>query len=152
MKKPNVWQRRLLKTTSGSIAMADALKFELVSPERLVQSGEVESVTVPGTEGDFTVLAGHAPVLSTMRPGVVVVTEVRGDDVRIFVRGGFAEISAEGLTILAEEAIALEDLNQERLAQEIKNATEDLDDAKDDQDRQRAEEKLGHLHQLRSAL
>jgi F-type H+-transporting ATPase subunit epsilon len=131
--------------------MADELHFELVSPERLLQSGGVESVTVPGTEGDFTALPDHAPVLSTMRPGVITVRE-GGQDKRIFVRGGFAEISQNGLTVLAEEAIAIEDLNQDRLNQEIKNAQEDVDDAKDDATRSRAQEKLDHLRELHAVL
>ena len=132
--------------------MADALKFELVSPERLVKSGEVESVTIPGSEGDFTALAGHAPVLSIIRPGVVTVIEIDGAQSRIFVRGGFAEISPGGLTVLAEEAIDMEELDDNRLAQEVKNAEEDLGDAKTDAARQRAREKLDHLRQLRLAL
>lgn len=131
--------------------MADELHFELVSPERLIRSGSVESVTVPGTEGDFTALVDHAPVLSMMRPGVLTVRE-DGKEARIFVRGGFAEVSAKGLTILAEEAVALEDLDQDRLNQEIKNAEEDVADAKDDAIRGRAQEKLDHLRQLLSAV
>jgi len=131
--------------------MADELHFELVSPERLVQSGGVDSVTVPGTEGDFTALPDHAPVLSTMRPGVITVRD-GGQDKRIFVRGGFAEVSPEGLTVLAEEAISIEDLNQDRLNQEIKNAQEDVADAKDDATRGRAQEKLDHLREIHAVL
>jgi F-type H+-transporting ATPase subunit epsilon len=131
--------------------MADKLHFELVSPERLIKSGEVDGVTVPGTEGDFTALPGHAPVLSTMRPGVLTIRE-DGVDARIFIRGGFAEVTADGLTILAEEAISMEDLDQARLGQEIKNAQDDVSDAKDDTIRSRAQEKLDHLRQLLSAV
>jgi F-type H+-transporting ATPase subunit epsilon len=86
-----------------------------------------------------------------MRPGVITVRE-GGQDKRIFVRGGFAEISQNGLTVLAEEAIAIEDLNQDRLNQEIKNAQEDVDDAKDDATRSRAQEKLDHLRELHAVL
>jgi len=132
--------------------MADGLKFELVSPERLLLSEQVTSVTVPGGEGDFTALAGHAPVLSTIRPGVITVRAEDGAQRRYFVRGGFAEITGEGLTVLAEETTPLEDLSAERLAQEIKNAEDDVADAKDDAVRQRAQEKLDHLRQLQSAL
>lgn len=131
--------------------MADMLNFEMVSPERLLLSEEVTSVTVPGTDGDFTVFAAHAPVLSTMRPGVVDVQKASGEE-RIFVRGGFAEVNPAGLIILAEEAIAMADLNKEALAQQIQNAQEDVDDASDDEKKRRAQEALDHLKQLDTAL
>ena len=131
--------------------MAEMLNFEMVSPERLLLSEEVTSVTVPGTDGDFTVFAAHAPVLSTMRPGVVDVQKASGEE-RIFVRGGFAEVNPAGLIILAEEAIAMADLNKEALAQQIQNAQEDVDDASDDEKKRLAQEALDHLKQLESAL
>ncbi len=131
--------------------MADTLNFELVSPEKLLLSEEVASVTVPGTEGDFTVFAQHAPVLSTMRPGVVDVQKDSGEE-RIFVRGGFAEVNPAGLTILAEEAIPLADLDRDRLAQHIQDAQEDVDDAQDDEKKRLAQETLDHLKQLEMAL
>ena len=81
-----------------------ALHFELVSPERLLFSGDVAEVDIPGTEGDMGILPGHAPVLSTLRPGVVTVTKEGGAKERIFVRGGFAEVNEKGLTVLAEKA------------------------------------------------
>ena len=80
--------------------------FELVSPEKLLISTEVEQVVVPGTEGDFAVLKDHAPFMSTLRPGVVVVTEASTEVQRLFVRGGFADVSPRGLTILAESGHA----------------------------------------------
>ncbi len=132
--------------------MADTFSFELVSPERLLQSGQAVQVTIPGTEGEFTVLAGHAPVLSTIRPGIIHVTGEGASDERIFIRGGFAEVTPTGLTILAEEAVPMADLDAEALAQQIKNAEEDVADATDDNKRQRAQESLDHLHQLRDAL
>ena len=131
--------------------MAELLKFELVSPEKLLLSEEVEQVTVPGTEGDFTVFVQHAPVLSTMRPGVVDVKKQDGEE-RIFVRGGFAEVNPKGLTILAEEAIPMEELDKERLARQIQNATEDVEDAADDEKRRVAKEALDHLQQLHDAM
>ena len=83
--------------------MAD-LHFELVSPERLVRSGPVHMVVVPGTEGDFAVLAGHAPMMSTIRTGEIAVYTAAGDTPeRIHIEGGFAEVSEKGLTILAEK-------------------------------------------------
>ena len=132
--------------------MAELLKFELVSPERLLSSGNVQQVVVPGTEGEFTVLVNHAPVLSTLKPGVVTVTDESGTVERIFVRGGFAEVNPAGLTILAEEAVAVSDLSADDLAQKIQNAREDVSDAKDAEKKRRAQETLDHLTQLQSAL
>jgi F-type H+-transporting ATPase subunit epsilon len=128
------------------------LKFELVSPERLLLSADVQQVTVPGTEGLFTVLPEHAPVLSTLRPGVVDVITAEGQNERIFVRGGFAEVNPGGLTILAEVAIPLAELDSAALEQQISDAEEDVSDAQDDETRRRAQESLDHLRELRSAL
>lgn len=132
--------------------MADKLHFELVSPERLLLSEAVDMVTVPGKEGDFGVLAGHAPVMATLRPGVINVDDAGKDQQRIFVRGGFAEVTPKGLTILAENAIPLAELDAATLDQEIQNAQEDVGDARSDETRQSAQEKLDHLKQLREAL
>ena len=131
--------------------MAD-LHFELVSPSRLLFSGSVASVTIPGTEGDMGIFAGHAPVLSTLRPGVVTITRDAGPTEKIFVRGGFAEVNPKGLTLLAETAIPLAELDAATLAQQVKNAEEDLADAKDDETRRRASENLEHLKALQGAL
>jgi F-type H+-transporting ATPase subunit epsilon len=132
--------------------MAELLKFELVSPEKLLMSADVKQVVVPGAEGDFSVFVNHAPVLSTMRPGVVDITEADGKTQRIFVRGGFAEVNPQGLTVLAEQAINMDDLNADMLAQEVKNAEEDVADAKTDEKRQKAQETLDHLKQLQTSL
>ena len=132
--------------------MAGTLKFELVSPERLLMSGDVQQVTVPGSEGEFGVLPNHAPVLSTLRPGIINVTGEDGKQDRIFVRGGFAEVNPAGLTVLAEEAIHMDDLDSAALAQQIQNAEEDFADATDDAKRQKAQETLDQLKQLQSAL
>ncbi len=132
--------------------MAELMKFELVSPERLLMSEDVQQVTVPGSEGEFTVLARHAPVLSTMRPGLLSVVGDGGGEEKIFVRGGFAEVNPDGLTVLAEEAIHMSDLDQDALAQQIKNAEEDVADATDDEKRARAQEALDHLKQLQGAI
>ena len=129
-----------------------ALHFELVSPERLLFSGEVAEVDIPGTEGDMGILPGHAPVLSTLRPGVVTVTKEGGAKERIFVRGGFAEVNPQGLTVLAEVAVPVAELNGEILAQQVKDAQEDVTDAQDDETRRRAQENLDHLEALQSAL
>lgn len=131
--------------------MADKLHFDLVSPERQLMSTDVDRVTVPGKEGQFGVYAQHAPVMSGLRPGMVEIMN-DGETKRVFVRGGFAEVNQEGLTVLAEEAIAEEDLNAEILAQKVKNAEEDLADAKDDTARQNAQEALDQLKEVQSAL
>lgn len=133
--------------------MADAFKFELVSPERLLLSVDAWQVVIPGTEGDFAVMPGHAPVLSTMRPGMIEIHETAGDaGSRYFVRGGFAEASPTETTILAEEAIAEADLDREKLTSTIKDATEDLADASTDGQKARAQETLDHLNQILSSL
>jgi len=127
-------------------------QFDLVSPERLLMSAEVDQVDVPGREGDFGVLAGHAPVLTTLKPGIVVVKSHNLPDERIFVRGGFAEVTPAGLTILAEEARPLAELDTAALDAEIKDAEEDVADAKDEGTRQRSQETLDRLRELRVAL
>lgn len=129
-----------------------SLHFELVSPERLLISEEVESVQIPGTEGEMGILPGHAPVLSTLRPGVLTVLHAGGKTERIFVRGGFAEVNPKGLTVLAETAVPLSQLQPDMLAKEIQNASEDVADAKDDETRRRAQENLDHLKAVQSAL
>jgi F-type H+-transporting ATPase subunit epsilon len=92
--------------------------FELVSPERLVFSGEVEQVDVPGAEGDFGVLAQHAPMVTTLRPGILTVHGVGGEQ-KIVVLGGFAEVSADGLTVLAEVAEAMENVDRGTITDRI---------------------------------
>ena len=92
--------------------------FELVSPEKLLFSGEVEQVDVPGAEGDFGVLAGHAPFVSTLRPGILTVHGSGGEQ-KIVVLGGFAEVSAEGLTVLADVAEAIQDIDRGMIATRI---------------------------------
>ena len=132
--------------------MPDAFKFELVSPERLLVSGDVEQVLVPGAEGDMTVLAYHAPLLTTLRPGLLDIGYPGGEHQRYFIRGGFAEIGHSGLTVLAETAIDLVELDHGQLAQAVKNAEEDVADATEDIARDRAQTKLDHLRQVQSAL
>ncbi|MFQ5626547.1 MAG: F0F1 ATP synthase subunit epsilon [Methyloligellaceae bacterium] len=132
--------------------MADTFTFELVSPERLLVSEQVESVLVPGMEGDFQVLANHAPVLATLRPGLLDVVMPGGKERRVFVSGGFAEADPESLTVLAQTAIDSADLNKTALAQEIKNAEEDVADAKDDQTRDQARNTLDRLKLIQETL
>ena len=132
--------------------MADTLTFDLVSPERLLISEEVTMVTVPGSEGDFGVMVGHAPVITTLRPGVVEVEPVSGDKKRIYVRGGFAETTGENLTILAEEAINLADLDRAKLEKRLADAREDVTLARDDEERRAAETNVAQLTNLIAAL
>ena len=112
--------------------MADKVAFELVSPERLLRSGEAEMVVVPGTEGDFGVLPGHAPAISTVRPGVLEIHDGGGEADQIFIAGGLCEVSADRCTVLADEAVPVADMDRADLEQRLKNAEEDLADAKTD--------------------
>lgn len=128
-----------------------AFTFELVSPERLLFSGEVRSVVVPGMEGEFTVLEHHAPLMATLKPGIVTVEESAATR-RLFVRGGFAEVSSAGLTILAEQAIPYEDLDSAKIDSDIRDAEEDAADAQTDETRRLASERLSQLRELRAAL
>ena len=131
--------------------MADKLHFDLVSPERRVYAGEVDMVVVPGSEGDFGVLANHAPFMSTIRTGAISVHS--GNDVsRTFIRGGFAEVTAAGLTILAEEAIDLADVNAEDVSKSLAEAREDLGQARDDEERHEAEARIEKFQALLSEL
>lgn len=132
--------------------MADSFKFELVSPERLLLSDQVTAVTAPGTEGYFTVMANHAPLMATLKPGVVEAELAGGSKRRIFVRGGFADINPDGFTLLAEHAVAVEDLNVAELDQQIQDAREDAADASNDEARSRAERRLADLTNARDAL
>ena len=132
--------------------MAEAFKFELVSPERLLVSEEVESVVIPGVEGEMTVMVDHAPVMTTVKPGVVTVKTTEGQDERYVVFGGFADILPTGCTLLAVSAVAVEDIDRTDLAKRIQDAREDVADAKDDRARSSAEETLQQLKALEEAL
>jgi len=126
-------------------------KFELVSPERLVLSTDADQVDLPGSEGDFGVGAGSAPFLSTLRPGVVTVT-AGGARTKIFVRGGFADVNVSGLTVLAEKAVPVAELKPDEIATEIKNAEEDVADARTADARHAAETRLAQLREVAAAL
>ncbi|MGL5116346.1 MAG: F0F1 ATP synthase subunit epsilon [Beijerinckiaceae bacterium] len=125
--------------------------FELVSPARLLFEGPVESVVVPGAEGDMTIMANHAALMTSLRPGVVTIADGKGSK-RLFVRGGFADVNAAGLTILAEVATPVEELSPAAIAKEMQDAEEDLRDAKTDEARRRATEKLGQLRDVMAAI
>ena len=91
--------------------MADQLNFSLVSPERELYSGNVDQVDIPGTEGDLGIMPNHSPLMAAIRTGVITVTE-NGAETQFFVQGGFADVTPSGLTVLAEQAVAMSDLNK----------------------------------------
>ena len=113
--------------------------FELVSPERLLLSEEVDMVVVPGDEGDFGVLTRHAPMISTLRPGVIQVHDGGAVTESIFVAGGFAEVTPARCTVLAEEAVAVAEIDRAATEQRLSNARDDLLDAKTDSAKAQAE-------------
>ncbi len=96
-------------------------QFDLVSPERLLLSGEVDQVDVPGSEGDFGVLPGHAPMVASLRPGILTIKR-QGSEVKVVIFGGFAEVSPNGLTILADNAVMAEEFDKSMLEQHMQAA------------------------------
>ena len=131
--------------------MADKISFDLVSPERLLLSTKADMVTVPGTEGYMGVMAGHSPLVSTLRAGMIDV-QVDGKDDRYFIRGGFAEISPAKITVLAEEALPMTEMDLAVLDQRIADAQEDEIAAKTDTDRQKAAQLVDDLKLVRAAF
>ncbi len=131
--------------------MADKILFELVSPEKLLLSKAVDMVTVPGTEGYIGVMAGHSPLVSTLRAGMIDMKD-EGVDTRFFIRGGFAEINPNKVTVLAEEAIPMSEMDLAILDQRIADAQEDEIAAKTDADRARAAQMIDDLKLVRAAF
>ena len=133
--------------------MADLVHFELVSPERLLVSRDVYMVVVPGSEGDFGVLPGHAPLMSTIRPGSIAIYPTGMNDVpeRIFIDGGFAEVSATGLTILAESATPVAELDVEGAAGRLAEARAAVAAAATDAEREAAERRVASLEAMQAA-
>jgi F-type H+-transporting ATPase subunit epsilon len=132
--------------------MADAFNFELVSPEHLLFSEQVTAVIVPGSDGYFTVMANHAPLMTTIRPGVVEATLASGGIKKIFVRGGFVDVAGSSFTLLAEQAMPIEDLNADTIASQLRDAEDDVADAKTAAKKEAATLKLNQLKELKSAL
>ena len=128
--------------------MAGTFKFELVTPERMALSQDAAQVVVPGVEGDFTVLAGHAPVISALRPGIIDVTLPDASKTRIFVKGGFAEVDAGHLTVLAERALDVAAMDAATVAAELETAQADLASATDDAGRLAAASAVERLRGL----
>ncbi|SFV37932.1 F0F1 ATP synthase subunit epsilon [Hyphomicrobium facile] len=127
--------------------MAGTFRFELVSPERVLLSVDADQVVVPGDDGDFAVLAGHAPVISTLRPGVLDVT-AGSVHKRLFVKSGFVEVDPSRLTVLAETAYDLDDISAATMAEELKTAEAELAAAKDDSAKRRADTLVSELRRL----
>ncbi len=128
--------------------MAGTFKFELVTPERMLLSEDAAQVVVPGVEGEFTVLAGHAPVLSALRPGVVDATLSDSRTVRVFVKGGFAEVDAERLIVLAERGFDVTALDAAAVSAELQTAEAELAAATTDSARLAAASAVEQLRAL----
>ena len=117
----------------------DKVEFELVSPEKLLLSRAVDMVVVPGAEGDMGVLPRHSPTITTVRPGTIVIYEGGAVSDRIFIAGGFAEVSDNRCTVLAEEALPVEDIDKATAQQSLADAREDISSADSDTARKLAE-------------
>jgi F-type H+-transporting ATPase subunit epsilon len=124
--------------------------FDLVSPERLAFSGEVDQVDIPGAEGDFGVLAGHAPVVAAIRPGILIVS-AGGTKQKIIVLGGLAEVSDKGLTVLADVATSIEDLDRPKFAEQVAGMETELAE-KEGYELDRAIERLDHFKSIQHEL
>ena len=125
--------------------------FDLVGPERLLFSGEVDQVDVPGSEGDFGVLAGHAPLIAMLRPGILTIY-ADGTQTRAMITGGFAEANPNGLTVLADFAMPAEEVDRSVLEGQIKDLEEDVADASEGPVRDRAAHRLDQLKAVQAAL
>jgi F-type H+-transporting ATPase subunit epsilon len=132
--------------------MADTTEFELVSPERLLISAPVEMVVVPGAEGDFGVLPGHSPLISTLRPGVITIYENRQPKDAIFVAGGFAEVTPERCTVLAEQAIRIDEADRTEVEGDLREARAALEAASEETERAAARRRVQIFEALIAAL
>ena len=131
--------------------MADKVAFELVSPDRLLMSVEADAVAMPGMEGDFGVLPGHAPTISALRAGIINVEGAGDGPNRVYIAGGFAEIAADRLVVLAEEAVVVSDLDRANLEQRIQEANEELAAAEEGEPRRLTEGKIAVLQEMLGA-
>ena len=122
--------------------MSEEIEFELVSPERLLVSKRAGMVVVPGSEGDFGVLPRHSPLISSIRPGVIEVYEGGQVTDRIFIAGGFAEVTTTRCTVLAEEAMPVDEIDRAQIEAELKDLRDDLLDAKSDEERAALERRI----------
>ena len=122
--------------------MSEKVEFELVSPERLLVSEAVEMVVVPGAEGDFGVLAGHSATVSSIRPGVLAVFENGAVTSRVFISGGFAEVTPERCTVLADETAVLDDLDRAEIEKSLADLRADVEAGRADAEKEAAEKAL----------
>ena len=132
--------------------MADNFNFELVSPERLLVSGSVSEVVIPATEGEMTVMANHAPTMTTIKPGIVTVKAADGKKDRYVVFGGFADIVPTGCTLLAESAVHVDEFNRDDIARRVEAARADLSTATSDEQKFGIETYLSQLTTLQGAI
>lgn len=133
--------------------MASGFKFELVSPERLLLSEQVTSVRAPGVEGYFTIMAGHAPLMTTLKPGMVDAQLASGGTKRIYVQGGFADIGPDSFTLLAEHATPAEEMKSGEFDRQIAELETTLSTVADNDDaRARTEQRLADLRNARVEL
>ena len=128
------------------------LRFDLVAPERVLFSGDVEAVMLPGSEGDMTVLPGHAPVMTTLKAGFVVVTNHKDAGSRVLVRGGFAEINGASVTVLADRATPLEEVTPETIDRDILEVQTARDGTEDWRAREAANAMIAQLQEAKQAL
>ena len=128
--------------------MAEKVAFELVSPDRLLMSVEADAVAMPGMEGDFGVLPGHAPLISALRAGIISVEGGSEGPEQVYIAGGFAEVAADRLTVLAEEAVPVDDMDSTEIEQRIQEANDELAGAEDGEQRRLAEGKAGVLQEM----
>ncbi len=126
--------------------------FELVAPERVIFSGDVDAVVLPATEGDMTVLPGHAPMMTALKTGFLIITDRPGNGRRVLVRGGFADVNQNGLTVLAERALPEEEITQEILDREILQAEMAYDATNDNAAKHAAEAAVAQLRAAKAAL
>ena len=129
--------------------MAEGVKIEIVSPERLLVSETAQSVTVPGSEGYFTVLGEHAPLMTTLKPGFITAVTGAGQTQVFFVRGGFADVAPDGLTILAEQALPFSEFNLAEIDADIAAAEVELAAATSFEEKSAATEKVNAWRNLK---
>ena len=129
--------------------MAGTFRFELVSPERVLMSVDASEASVPGADGEFTVLAGHAPVIAALLPGVLHVTSSEGRKA-IFVKGGFCDVTPEALTVLAENAFITDEVDRAHIESEIEAAQKSLNSAEDDEARMHIGRAIEELKMLQT--
>lgn len=132
--------------------MAENFNFELVSPERLLLSEDVRQVVISATEGEMTVMAGHAPTMTTIKPGIVTVTRANGEKTQFVVLGGFADITPDGCRLLAETGSTIEDFDKVLLKRRIDELRAEIESTLDSEQRTKGEEFLGHLTTLKHVL